>query len=313
MGWRVRLSKAGRLAVQIAVGALVLAMVVTMVNLGLWQLRRHDEKQELRSRLSATLELPALEIDAVLAAGSGTSNPAFPAISAAADLEYRRVRAAGELRCADAVLVRNRTLHGRPGYWVLAPLQLAPPGEVNSPPEASSPPTESLAAPFTAVMVNLGWLPRELAGADTAANPDSQPWQSRNCTAPDAESSATITGLVLLSRGGAGKECDSLTPVCTLGQPDIAALRSHYAAQSEGLAVVSGFYLQLEESMPSGSDNLAVLGTPDFDLGNHRSYAVQWFIFSAIAAGGFPLMLWRNARRRRPADPASAPNQPAAN
>ena len=53
-GRRVRLSKAGRLAVQVAVGALVLAMVVTMVNLGLWQLRRHDEKQTLQSRLNDT-------------------------------------------------------------------------------------------------------------------------------------------------------------------------------------------------------------------------------------------------------------------
>ena len=319
----------------------MLAMVVTMINLGLWQLRRHDEKQALQSRLSATLAMPALDIDAVLATGSGASDPASPADSVRlTNLEYRRVQVTGELHCADAVLVRNRTLHGRPGYWVLAPLQLVP--FVANPPSAaeSSPPfvanlpsaAESSPLP-AAVMVNLGWLPRELA---TVANPTSQPWQSPNCTAPDAETSATIVGLALLPKGGAGKECASLAPVCTLAQPDIAALRSHYAELPEGLAVASGFYLQLEESMPSGSDNLAVLGKPEFSLGNHQSYAVQWFIFSAIAAGGFPLMLWRNAKRRRPAaappagnsanaladapnppvavdTPAGAPNQPAAN
>ena len=134
------------------------------------------------------------------------------------------MRAAGELRCADAVLVRNRTLHGRPGYWVLAPLQLAPFGESLPPPAGNS------AALPTAVMVNLGWLPRELAAA---AGPDSQPWQSRNCATsdsaadfdPDPDSLAAIAGLALLPKGGAGKECDSLAPVCTLAQPDIAALR----------------------------------------------------------------------------------------
>ena len=45
---------------------------------------------------------------------------------------------------------------------------------------------------------------------------------------------------------------------------------------------------------------LVALGPPTPDEGPHLSYAVQWFIFTTIAAGGYVLLLRKVARE--PAD-----------
>lgn len=262
-----------RLVIQVAVGVVVIGLVITMINLGLWQLRRHDDRLALRDQLADSLAQPALDISEIGDIGEIGSG-------SAADLEYRRVEAQGELWCSQAVLVRNRTLGGRPGYWVMAPLELGAGSGAG-------------AGASSAVMVNLGWLPRELASGSI-------------CPAPTR---TTLTGLLFLPRSGSNKECNSLSPICTFGQPDIAAMSAHFAgtglssgAQSSSdapLSVRPDFYIQMESSAPPAAPQLSVLGAPEFSLGNHRSYAVQWFIFATIAAGGYPLMLWRNARRRR--------------
>lgn len=348
----------------------MLALVVTMVNLGLWQLRRHDERQALRDQLADGLAVPAVDVASVLGSSDAAGSVGVE------DWEYRRLTAQGRLHCSQAVLVRNRTLNGRPGYWVFAPLEVSavrsdsaadssstagtapliqtpelppnapelPPGLPEFPaiaPESraapapdSTAPTADSAAPAApiadfSVMVNLGWLPRELATSGPGAT---DVWQGDNCSTTAQDSQVAITGLLFLPVGGSGRECDSLAPVCTFARPDVSALAVHYgeqpgvaeadAAQSQPSQlqlsllppqslpqVLDSFYIQLEESAPSASVNLVILGAPEFSLGNHRSYAVQWFIFSTIAAVGYPLILWRNANKRRQAS-TPAPSQP---
>ena len=58
-------------------------------------------------------------------------------------------------------------------------------------------------------------------------------------------------------------------------------------------------YVQLTSSQPAqvGSQP-EVLPEPVLDDGPHLSYAIQWFIFSAIAVIGYPLILRRSARHR---------------
>ncbi len=355
----------------------MLALVVTMVNLGLWQLRRHDERQALRDQLADSLAVPAVDVASVLGSSDAAGSVGVE------DWEYRRLTAQGRLHCSQAVLVRNRTLNGRPGYWVFAPLEVSavrsdsaadsssaagtapliqtpelppnapelPPGLPEFPaiapdsraapaPDSTAPtadpasPSADSAAPAApiadfSVMANLGWLPRELATSGPSAT---DVWQGDNCSTTAQDSQVAITGLLFLPVGGSGRECDSLAPVCTFARPDVSALAAHYAEQP-GVAevgpvqsqpsqlqlsllppqslpqVLDSFYIQLEESTPSASVNLVILGVPEFSLGNHRSYAVQWFIFSTIAAVGYPLILWRNAKKRRQAS-TPAPSQP---
>ena len=61
-------------------------------------------------------------------------------------------------------------------------------------------------------------------------------------------------------------------------------------------------YIQLvdssppEDAVPEGEPALVPLGTPRPSEGPHLAYAVQWFIFTTIAAGGYVLLLRRVAR-----------------
>lgn len=67
---------------------LCLAAVVAMVNLGLWQLRRLDEKKEFNAAVSATAEAPLVDYD-----------------PAAVPAPYQRVRVSGEYVDREFVVV----------------------------------------------------------------------------------------------------------------------------------------------------------------------------------------------------------------
>ncbi len=92
---------------------LVLALVVVMVNLGFWQLRRLDEKRDRNGLIEARMAEPAAALDAI--------DPDVDPDT----VTYRRAAATGVYEAADEVLVRGRSLGGQPGVWVLTPLRTA--------------------------------------------------------------------------------------------------------------------------------------------------------------------------------------------
>lgn len=102
---------------------LALVTVVAFVNLGLWQLRRHDEKSDLRAAVAAAQELPPVPI-AGAPAGS-----------------YRRVTATGTFDGSLQTKVL-RSQGGVSGYHVLTPFVF----------------DEGLA-----VLVDRGWIPLDAA------------------------------------------------------------------------------------------------------------------------------------------------------
>lgn len=91
---------------------LVLALVVVMVNLGFWQLRRLDERRDSNARIVAGRAVVA-PLDAVVASGDA-------AVPEAA--RFKRVAVRGRFDAAHEVLVRFRTNDGLPGYEVVTPL-----------------------------------------------------------------------------------------------------------------------------------------------------------------------------------------------
>ncbi|MEJ7584192.1 MAG: SURF1 family cytochrome oxidase biogenesis protein [Acidimicrobiales bacterium] len=106
----------------------VLALVAVFVSLGLWQLRRLDEKRDQNELVTSRITQPVA--DAAILPEPGDAGRA-------ADLEFRRVRVTGRFLADEQVLVRSRSLDDSPGSWVLAPLQT---GE------------------GTVVVVNRGWI-----------------------------------------------------------------------------------------------------------------------------------------------------------
>jgi surfeit locus 1 family protein len=86
-----------------------LALIITFVNLGFWQLRRLDEKRTRNHLIHEREAAPPTSLDAALRAGADGAI-------------YRRVRVEGTWDAKDTVLVRSRSLDGESGYHVLTPL-----------------------------------------------------------------------------------------------------------------------------------------------------------------------------------------------
>ncbi len=87
-----------------------LALVVTTVSLGNWQMRRADEKRALQAGLEAARR------DAVVRVPGGELDPG--------SLAGRRVVAHGQLLGPWTVFVDNRTHKGIAGFHVLSPLRI---------------------------------------------------------------------------------------------------------------------------------------------------------------------------------------------
>ncbi|HEX5365578.1 MAG TPA: SURF1 family protein [Acidimicrobiales bacterium] len=94
---------------------LVVLLVVAMVNLGLWQLRRLDERRDRNDLIESRLEQPVRPVGEVLAVGDTGSVD---------DARFRQVSAIGRYDGGDTVVVRNRSQDGVAGAWLVSPLTL---------------------------------------------------------------------------------------------------------------------------------------------------------------------------------------------
>jgi surfeit locus 1 family protein len=235
----------------------VVALVVVMVLLGFWQLRRLDEKQDYAALVDARQAQPAGDVLTVVPTGVAVDAPAVD------DVLYRTVTASGRYADDDTVIVENRTFNGASGGWVLTPLRL----------EGGS-----------AVVVNRGFIGYDREGV---------------IDAPPAPSGVVLVeGLVFPSqvRGSFGPRDPDAGDLAVLARVDLV----RFDAQVDYDLLPA--YVQLvtsdppEAPVPEGSPALVPLGAPSPDDGPHLAYAVQWFIFTAIAAGGYLLLLRRVAR-----------------
>ena len=92
---------------------MILAVVVTFPQLGMWQLRRYDEERANQARLVERLDQESAPLDQVLAGADPDA------------LEYTPVTVTGRYVAEETVHQRNRGFEGRNGFDVLTPLRLA--------------------------------------------------------------------------------------------------------------------------------------------------------------------------------------------
>jgi surfeit locus 1 family protein len=121
----------------IALHLVVLAAVVAMINLGLWQLRRLEDKRDRNALLEANFSRPPTELSELAAE---------VARDGVAPVRFRQVLLQGTWDPDGEVAIRNRTLGGAPGRWVATPLR----------PVGGGP----------AVLVVRGWIPQSLQDAE---------------------------------------------------------------------------------------------------------------------------------------------------
>ena len=95
-------------------GMVAIGASLVCFRLGVWQLKRHTERQARNAAQAAALALPVVEFDSV-----GT--PVEP---------WRRARLTGTYDEARQIVLVNRALDGQPGVTVVTPLVLAVGGAV---------------------------------------------------------------------------------------------------------------------------------------------------------------------------------------
>jgi cytochrome oxidase assembly protein ShyY1 len=92
---------------------LVVAAIVTMINLGFWQLRRLDERQAFNAVVEARYDAAPLPLDDLL--GANVDPDA---------VDWRPVTASGTYLPGGTITIVNRSQNGRAGMNVLVPMQL---------------------------------------------------------------------------------------------------------------------------------------------------------------------------------------------
>jgi surfeit locus 1 family protein len=128
-----------------------------------------------------------------------------------------------------------------------------------------------------AVVVNRGWIPaaQRTDGADVDF--------------PTPQGAVEVRGLVELGGSDPRPAGDRQT---TVARPDLG-----WYDEQTGVELLP-VLVQLQSQQPAQSTELPMaLDPPPLDEGPHFSYAVQWFLFAAVAVVGYPVLLRTIARR----------------
>lgn len=236
---------------------MILVVVGTFPLLGMWQLDRWDQQKSLQARIDARIDSEPVPVGSVLEPGSTPER--------LDDLEFQPVTATGTYLADEEVAHRNRDLDGQGGFDWLTPLQLDD---------------------GRAILVRRGFVPpTRTAGTDPTA-------------APPPPGEVTVTGWLELSRpqpsgfaAGFAPSDPATGTLDTVFHSDVARIGQQTSAD------LLPMVLHLAEQDPPQDQPLPVAQSlPEVDLSQNVSYAVQWFVFTAIAILGYAIVLrlkWR--------------------
>jgi len=238
MSWR---------AVILLLAALVGALGTA--RLGLWQLDRAAQKTALHDALLARGALPALDATQ-LARTAG----------AALEQQHRSVVLEGRWLADRSVYLDNRQMNGRPGFFVVTPLLLAP---------------------DDAVLVQRGWLPRDSRHRERLA------------------AVATPAGVVRIDgriAPGLARlyEFDSAASGVIRQNLDVASY-----ARETGLALRPVVVVQRDSAAAPADGVQRAWGPAVLDVSKHQGYALQWFALSALITGLYVWFQLIHPRRHR--------------
>jgi surfeit locus 1 family protein len=141
---------------------LVLALIVTMINLSEWQVRRLDQKKDTNRQIVHNTKVPPVDLHAAVAGVDQVG---------AKKMQFRRVTAVGTYDAGAEVAIRGHTLDGAPGRWVATPLVtiggpavLVVRGFIPEAVDDTSPPINGVEPPSGPVSVTGYLMPTETKG-----------------------------------------------------------------------------------------------------------------------------------------------------
>lgn len=231
---------------------LALALIVLFVNLGAWQLRRLEARTTLNDLVATrTTAAPVPLAEALQDSRDGAGE--VP--------EYTMVRVRGTFAPEHEVLLRGRSLDGRPGFNLLTPFMLA----------ADEPGVDG-----AAVLVERGWVPYDH---------DSVPV----IDAPPPAGEVEVVGRLRAPSSSPG----GLAP----RDPAEGVLVQSYYVDVERLqgqmpfALVPAYVTATGLTPPHARDLPLPLPPDDLSDGPHLGYAIQWFAFAVIGVVGYVILL----------------------
>ncbi|MCP3975786.1 MAG: SURF1 family protein [bacterium] len=175
------------------------------------------------------------------------------------ELDFRQVAVTGKYDVAREVVQLAQTFNGRSGNYLLTPLVLDD---------------------GTAIVVNRGWIPIDFVGPPILG-------------AEPTTVEVSIVGVARPAeiRRGLGPVDPPDGDLDRISRVDLNRLAPQFPYP------IGDFYLQLV-SPPSSDTIPLVLDLPEPGGGPpHLPYAVQWFIFAAVVAAGYPILLRSTARK----------------
>lgn len=267
--------------------AAAVATMAATAALGRWQLSRAAEKQAWQAMVDARQAMPPVPATALASlppvSGPGGAGAKAPAEDGASGmpggnpLVHRPAVLRGRWLPQDTVFLDNRQMQGRPGFFVLTPLQLTSPG-----------------AEGAVVLVQRGWVPRDFQ--DRTRLPEVP------APAEDVEVHGRIAAAPsrLYEPGGPASAAGGEGSSRIRQNLDLAAYRAETGLQRLApLTVIE----------TGGPDGPLLRDWPAVDAGvaRHHGYAFQWFGLCALVA---ILYVWFQIVRRfirpgrQPAPPA---------
>lgn len=247
------------------VAALILLSIVAVVCalLGRWQLGRAEEREAIHANILSGRERTAVNITA-------DTNPDEL-------LNWRQAHASGHWLNRYTVLIANRNLNGKPGYWVVTPLALPDHGQ-------------------TALLVLRGWIPRPL-GTGATLPPLDGPETQVSIQGEVREHVPRLFDLSAFSGGTDQGLPDNPSKAQTPLEVQNLELENFTAVT--GIKLLPAVLQQTSATtLSDGTPLVQSWPTPSLDSDKNRGYALQWFAFAAIAVGAWLVIAWRAWRRR---------------
>lgn len=236
------------------------------VSLGNWQLSRADERREIAAMIEAGRQSPPINLTAT------TITSALK--------PWQSAQASGHWLAQFSVLLDNRNLDGKPGFWLATPLALT-----ND----------------TAVLVLRGWVARPIGNY----NPFPVVEQDKAAVSVKGEVAMRVPQLFELSDD---------SPLA-IGKQPVSALTEHRLALNLNQLPQRQNVSTAEMSQITGLNFLPVVlmqtdptdgvglqrqwPTPSIDSDTNMGYAMQWFSFAAIAFGAMGILLWKALGRAK--------------
>ncbi len=239
--------------VTLGVAAVLLAVLCLVA--ARWQWHRYNEREAQIDLVESNYSAEPVGVDELLR-GAGAA--------LAADDVWRPAVLEGRYVPEDTVLLRNRPVHGTPGFHVLVPFE-----------------AELASGEEIVIVVDRGFVPL----GDDASMPSAVP------DPPAGPVRAVVTMRADEPPSGRGAPDGQVQAISTGQVLDAGA---DGAAWAEGRTV--GAYGQLRSEDPAPAVSPGTLPPPDTAPGSHLSYTFQWVVFALGAVTGY-VLLWRRETR----------------